>query len=379
DNLIQQIGQLKLDLPVAPSPVESRGLTQIIPDPDRYLGTVTITDPVPMGTMDLGFSFDIGQDNLVAGSQDNLVAGSLCVDCGPLFKASGDVAITGNYNPADRTITFSTDPMPREIAGRTANRTWAFSGQLSASGDLIEGSFTETITGFITRPVIAEGVFLVSKPTSIGTVASQPQLLVESSASIVERSGTVDLTILLRDSDGNPLAGAEVILAASRGSLSAQSGTTNSDGELAVTFTAPGTVGNATITARANGLVQTRTISVVTSAPPQTGADDAAVEAGDSVVIDILANDSGVGSPLDPSSVIIIDQPSLGTVTLNAADGSLRYTAAATSSGTDIFTYVVKDDKGVSSEATSVTVTVTMPDTPQSGPTIYLPIIQSGK
>ncbi|MFK7804986.1 MAG: Ig-like domain-containing protein [Anaerolineae bacterium] len=336
-------------------------------DSNRYVGTVTLTDPVPLGTMDSGFSLEI--------DTANQVKGTLCIDCGPLFGADGEIPITGSYNPADRSITFATGAHPREIAGRTAFRTWNFTGTLTESGDIIKGEYTEILTGFITRPIIATGTFLVSRPTSLSRPPLQRQLLVGSSAPSVERNGTVELNVLMRDGTGAPLPGISVTLATDNGSLSQLTGVTDENGRLDLTFTASSSIGKATITVQGDRLVQTQTIYIVSGAPVQSQADEATVDAGQAIEIDVLANDTAINGQLDPASVTIVERPIKGVATVDQTTGVITYQAANSSVGTDTFTYTVRDTNGVSSAATRVTVTVTEVDKPKSGSTIYLPLI----
>ncbi|MEM7113947.1 MAG: Ig-like domain-containing protein [Chloroflexota bacterium] len=372
--LVEQLAELVVGLPemdgqgeqgMVASLKENGRFTQTTPDPNRFTGTVTVREPVPMGTMAMGFSIEI--------DEAHVVTGSLCADCGPLFKADGEVAVSGTYNPTERTITFSTETIPYPLAGRTALRIWRFDGEISQEGNSIEGNYTETVTGFITRPVVAEGTFLVSRPASIGTANLQNQLGLDVSAAIVGLNGTVDVTASMQNSVGEPLSNVDVTLAATSGMLSMQSGTTDESGQLNVTFTAGAIAGPVTITAQADDLVRSRTISVVTTAPPQTAADEVTVNAGESIVIHILANDSAVNAPLDPASVVIVAQPALGSVTVDPANGAVTYEAAADGFGMDSFTYTVADEDGVRSAETAVTVHVI---NPQDELKIYLPIIR---
>ncbi|MCB0034646.1 MAG: Ig-like domain-containing protein, partial [Anaerolineales bacterium] len=258
----------------------------------------------------------------------------------------------------------------REIAGRTAFRTWVFEGTLSEIGDRIEGVFTETITGFIARPVVSEGLFLVTRPMVTDLRPAQTQLLVSAPASMV-RNGTADVQVLLRDSSGVPLPNISVTLATDRGELSTLSSVTDGEGKLDLTYTATNELGKVTLTVEADGRTQTRTIVITGNAPPQTVPDEALVAVGQSVVIDILANDSAIEGDLDPATVTIIQQPVKGMVTVSTITGAVTYQAAATSIGLDTFTYTVKDTNGVSSEVTTVTITIK----DGSDSTLYLPLI----
>jgi VCBS repeat-containing protein len=103
-----------------------------------------------------------------------------------------------------------------------------------------------------------------------------------------------------------------------------------------------------------------------------TGKNDAPVAVNDdagvnrfnsSIIINVLANDTDIdNSPFDTSSVMITQNPSNGTVVVNA-NGTVTYTSTTGFLGTDSFRYRFKDLEGVesllSNEAT-VTVTTTI-------------------
>lgn len=93
--------------------------------------------------------------------------------------------------------------------------------------------------------------------------------------------------------------------------------------------------------------------------PPQAEDDSAATAVDTAVEIDVLSNDSDVDSALDSTSVAIVDSPGQGTiVTIDAVGGAITYTPAAGFSGTDHFTYSVKDSEGATSNTATVTVSV---------------------
>ncbi len=89
-------------------------------------------------------------------------------------------------------------------------------------------------------------------------------------------------------------------------------------------------------------------------------SDDApgSVQAGQSLAIAVLANDSDSDGTLDGSSVTIASQPAGGTVAV-AANGSVTYSASATFTGADQFTYSVADNQGARSPVATVRLTVT--------------------
>jgi ELWxxDGT repeat protein len=83
-----------------------------------------------------------------------------------------------------------------------------------------------------------------------------------------------------------------------------------------------------------------------------TSTDDAAV------TINVIANDTDSDGTIDPTSVQIVSQPGHGT-TSTTSTGSVVYTPAAGYSGSDSFTYTVKDNRGDVSNVATVTLTVT--------------------
>ncbi|WP_232629868.1 cadherin-like domain-containing protein [Methylobacterium sp. Leaf118] len=82
---------------------------------------------------------------------------------------------------------------------------------------------------------------------------------------------------------------------------------------------------------------------------PEARDDNAFVESGTSVSIDVLANDS------DPEggavAVSAVGEPAHGTAVLNP-DGTITYTPKAGYSGADSFTYTVRDADGQTAQAT---------------------------
>lgn len=88
------------------------------------------------------------------------------------------------------------------------------------------------------------------------------------------------------------------------------------------------------------------------------GNDTASVTPGGSVVISVLANDAATEpNVLDLTSIVIVTQPTSGTVTVNL-DGTITYFNTSNLAGTDSFTYTVADNDGHVSAPATVTVTI---------------------
>ena len=113
-----------------------------------------------------------------------------------------------------------------------------------------------------------------------------------------------------------------------------------------------GTV-NVSVTADPNGPVPSAV------ADPTAGAIN--VTAGQSVVINVLANDSANGGALNPASVTVTTPPSTGTTSVNPTTGAITYTA--TTAGTRTFQYRVSNlpsANGTVQTSAPATVTVTV-------------------
>ncbi|WP_436697871.1 Ig-like domain-containing protein [Nocardioides sp. BYT-33-1] len=86
-------------------------------------------------------------------------------------------------------------------------------------------------------------------------------------------------------------------------------------------------------------------------------ADAATTAAGDAVTTDVLTNDSARGADLADAPTIARN-PAHGTATVNP-NGTITYTPAAGFSGTDTYTYAVRDTTDTVCATAKVTVTVT--------------------
>ncbi|MCD6177853.1 right-handed parallel beta-helix repeat-containing protein [bacterium] len=94
--------------------------------------------------------------------------------------------------------------------------------------------------------------------------------------------------------------------------------------------------------------------------PPVANPDSATTCIETAIDIDVLANDSDPddgGAEIDPSTVVVEQNPSHGTAT-PLATGEIRYIPAPGYLGQDQFTYTVKDIHGAQSNEAVVTVTV---------------------
>ena len=100
----------------------------------------------------------------------------------------------------------------------------------------------------------------------------------------------------------------------------------------------------------------------IASNDPSAGAIN--VVRGQSVVIDVLANDSGNGGTLSPSTVTITTQPAAGTAAVNSTTGAIAYTALLNQLvGPLSFQYTVANTNGNVSPPATVNLSIVAPET----------------
>ena len=92
---------------------------------------------------------------------------------------------------------------------------------------------------------------------------------------------------------------------------------------------------------------------------PIANNDNAIVNEGQSVNIDLAFNDTDDNNALDLSSIVITSAPSNGTLVLNA-DGTVDYTHDGSETITDSFTYNIADTSGAVSNVATVSLEVSV-------------------
>jgi VCBS repeat-containing protein len=101
--------------------------------------------------------------------------------------------------------------------------------------------------------------------------------------------------------------------------------------------------------------------SVTSPAPitPQANNDTATVARSSNVTINVATNDTaGSGSTLNLTSIVITQQPTSGTVTVNN-NGTVTYTNNGGTATSDSFRYTIKDQTGATTSPALVSITIT--------------------
>ena len=111
-----------------------------------------------------------------------------------------------------------------------------------------------------------------------------------------------------------------------------------------------------------NGLVSAAaTVSVTITAAndaPVAVDDSATVAEGGNVNVVLAGNDTDADSTIDLTSIVITQDPTHGTVTING-DGSVTYAHDGSDTTSDWFEYTIKDAEGLVSNVAVVAITVT--------------------
>lgn len=114
-------------------------------------------------------------------------------------------------------------------------------------------------------------------------------------------------------------------------------------------------------------------------AAPVAADDNTSTNEDTAVTIDVLSNDTDIdgNQTIDKASVLIITTPLNGSLTQNFVNGNVTYTPNNNYTGSDSFTYTIKDNSGAESNIATVSINVTVDNDPpvaicKSGVTIYL-------
>ncbi|MFQ5651427.1 MAG: DNRLRE domain-containing protein [bacterium] len=92
------------------------------------------------------------------------------------------------------------------------------------------------------------------------------------------------------------------------------------------------------------------------NSPPVAVDDNETIEPGLAVVTSVAENDFDPDGTVDVTTITIIDQPADGSVSVNPFSGLVTYLPGSNFSGSDSFTYTIRDNDGATSNIATVTV-----------------------
>ncbi|MCB0111523.1 MAG: hypothetical protein KDE53_36625 [Caldilineaceae bacterium] len=122
-----------------------------------YSGNVVVKEPAPLGglTLVLGIS---NTDGTLAGKVDDTQ--TMVFLGGPSFI--GSVTASTGVTP---TFRIDSESFTGVISGRTVQRKFTLIGEVLDDGDMLQGSYQESITGFTPKPMLVKGTFLLVRPS----------------------------------------------------------------------------------------------------------------------------------------------------------------------------------------------------------------------
>jgi len=86
--------------------------------------------------------------------------------------------------------------------------------------------------------------------------------------------------------------------------------------------------------------------------PPVAGDDAGVVDEDDSIIIDVVANDTDVDGDLDVTTVAVVTAAANGTTVVNPVTGEITYSPDSDFNGNDQFEYEISDATALSDTAT---------------------------
>lgn len=291
-----------------------------------------------------------------------------------------DVVITqASYNPVTRAMTIKANsrddlaPLPTLTVPQ-----FAAPNTLDATGTLVKTLPVNTIPPL----TVTVNSSKLGTATAFVSVVTPPAPPVAVDDAATTPAGTaVTISVLTNDTTTDALDPTSVAIVAP-----SANGTTivSSNGTITFTpaagFNGPTTTFTYDVKDTFGQVSNTATVTVTVTAPPPVApvavADAATTPAGFIVNIDVLVNDTiTLPSVINPASVAIATAPlaAQGTATVNSTTGVITFTPAAGFTGTSTFTYTVKNSSvpALTSNAATVTVTVTAATAPVGGVTLF--------
>jgi len=328
-------------------------------------GTVSYTATAAPPATD-SFTYTI-RDSFGAISNTATVTVNILDSVANVAPVAADDAVT---TAEDTAVTFSVTANDTDANGNLASTTVIVTST-PANGTAVAGT-----NGMVTyRPApnfSGVNTFTYAVKDSLGVVSNEATVTVtvtaindapvaanDTASTNEENSVTINVVANDTDVEGALVAGSVAVVA------QPANGTVVANGDGTVTYTPDAnffgtntftyTVSDGTVLS--SPATVTITVNPVNDAPTAVN-DVATVPAAIPIAINVLANDIDIDGTLNTGSVAIVGQPANGTATVNPA-GTITYTSNTGFTGTNTFTYTVRDNNGALSNTATATVTVT--------------------
>ena len=272
---------------------------------------------------------------------------------------ANDTDADGTLNPASVVIT---QPPANGSASANANGTITY---VSNGAEVSTDSFRYTVTD-------NTGALSNTATVTLTVTAVNDAPVAVNDAATVAEGATTTIAVLANDTDADgTLNPASVVITQPPTNGSA---TVNANGTISyVSNGAEVSTDSFRYTVKDNtgALSNTATVTITVTAvndAPVAVNDTATVAKGATTTIAVLANDTDADGTLNPATVVITQQPTNGSATVNA-NGTITYVSNGAEVSTDSFRYTIKDNTGALSNTATVTITVTPVNQP---PTVGL-------
>lgn len=326
-----------------------------------YQGTVAITVPIQLGVLD--FAFELRDEGaLLAGSVNR--SQTLVYDDEPALSGVVETSVT------TPTFQLTSEVFDDVVSGRHVERQFTLVGELLEGGEVLQGVYSEVMTGFTPQPLNMEGLFMVTRPPD--TVRASNLLVLTTNTVRTGTTGQVVATARVLDAEGQAVSGMVVTFASQLGTMSPASGTTNANGMAISTFTAGDMPGQAQIEATCcDGTSKSVLLQVETQLP-------AAIElAADESSLSIASQTNVTATVRDQ-----FDHPMSGTlVTFQGTLGSISPASAVTDEdGEASATFTAADEAGEATitalaESTSDSLTIEITDSGAPSSDVSIPLL----
>lgn len=317
-----------------------------------YVGTVAITEPVQLGVVDLAFDV-IEHDGVLTGTVN---ATRTLVYSGGLTLRGTITDSVGGITP---TFSLASEIFSGVVSGRQVQRRFALVGEATEGGEILQGLYTEVITGFTPQPLAIEGLFLVTRPPQPPKPGEPAAVALEVNPESVWINGSAAVSATVVSAYGGVLTETRrITFTADLGTVSPPVVDTDEHGVASATFTAGPIPGQATITATTGSLTATAGVEITGYSPATlmlatdatllpTGGGQAVVTATvlnqiDQPVAGVLvefAGDLGNMSPV--SATTDVDGVATSTFTAGAMPGLASVTATCNDLQ-DVVTFILQ-------------------------------------
>ena len=289
--------------------------------------------------------------------------------------------MTGDYDPDGQNISVLDYDTTSTLGATVAvNADGSFSYDPTTSDFLQTLNTSLTVTDAFTYTIVDDDVNAKTATATIRVTVSgvNDAPVATDDSALVPRNSVATLTILANDSDidgtidastvtveTDPAHGTATVLA--NGTIRYEP-TSDYSGDDVLTYT---------VRDNSGAVSNVASVSLRVNAAPVAENDTIQTFRNVPITMGVLANDHDVDGTLDPTSIVVVDQPLHGAASITA-NGNIIYTPNSNFVGNDTLTYTVQDDIGVVSNVATVSIAVITDPFPWQNPNNALDVNNDG-